>query len=190
MCVCVAFVSFSLYLSRSKTTCSQIGLVEKYPEPQLRKRRGKKIGPEELKEEISLRKKKKRQRRLATWAWHAISDFCLFVFVSFFCFFLCSISYFFSLSKPKSLFLSLFWSTMVVVGLVTLWAWVCWLIGVFDCLGSWAWFFWVHGFDFFGFGFLIIFLGLWVWLFSKKINKRKENIDYFNFLGKVSSSFL
>ena len=115
---------------------------------------------------------------------------CLFVFVSFFCFFLCSISYFFSLSKPKSLFLSLFWSTMVVVGLVTLWAWVCWLIGVFDCLGSWAWFFWVHGFDFFGFGFLIIFLGLWVWLFSKKINKRKENIDYFNFLGKFSSSFL
>ena len=101
-----------------------------------------------------------------------------------------SISDFFSLSKPKSLPLSLFWSTMVVMGLVTLWAWVCWLIGVFDCLGSWAWFFWVHGFDFFGFGFLIIFLGLWVWLFSKKINKRKENIDYFNFLGKFSSSFL
>ena len=116
--------------------------------------------------------------------------FVLFVFVSFFCFFLCSISNFFSLSKLESLFLSLFWSTMVVVGLVTLWAWVCWLIGVFDCLGSWAWFFWVHGFDFFGFGFLIIFLGLWVWLFSKKINKRKENIDYFNFLGKFSSSFL
>ena len=50
--VCVAFVSLSLYLSRSKTTCSQIGLVEKYPKPRLRKRSGKKIGPEELEEEI------------------------------------------------------------------------------------------------------------------------------------------
>ena len=48
--------------------------------------------------------------------------------------------------------------------------------------------FWVHGFDFFGFK-LLIFLGSWVWLFAKKINKRKENIDYFNFLGKFSSSF-
>ena len=124
MCVCVAFVSFSLYLSRSKTTCSQIGLVEKYPEPQLRKRRGKKIGPEELKEEISLRKKKKRQRRLATWAWHAISDFCLFVFVSFFCFFLCqSLTFFLSLNPNSSS--SLFWF-----------------------MGSWVWFFWVHGFDY------------------------------------------
>ena len=108
MCVCVAFVSFSLYLSRSKTTCSQIGLVEKYPEPQLRKRRGKKIGLEELKEEIGLRKKKKSQRRLATWAWHAISDFCLFVFVSFFCFFLCQ-SLTFSLSLNPNPSSSLFW---------------------------------------------------------------------------------
>ena len=32
----------------------------------------------------------------------------------------------------KSLFLSLFWSTMVVVGLVTLLAWVWWLIGGVD----------------------------------------------------------
>ena len=52
VCVCVAFVSLSLCLSRSKTTCSQIGLVEKYPKPWLRKIRGKKIGPEELEEEI------------------------------------------------------------------------------------------------------------------------------------------
>ena len=51
--VCVAFFSLSLYLSQSKTTCSQIGLVEKYPKPRLRKRRGKKIGLEELEEEIS-----------------------------------------------------------------------------------------------------------------------------------------
>ena len=54
--VCVAFVSISLCLSRSETTCFQIGLVEKYPKPQLRKRRGQKIGLEELEEEIDRRK--------------------------------------------------------------------------------------------------------------------------------------
>ena len=61
VCVCVAFVSLSLYLSRSETTCSEIGLVEKYPKLWMRKRRGKKIGLEELEEEISLRKKKKKK---------------------------------------------------------------------------------------------------------------------------------
>ena len=171
----MAFVSLSLYLSWSKMTCSQIGLVEKYPNPRLRKRRGKKIGPEELEEEISLRKKKKkRQRRSATWARHAISNFCLFVFVLFFCFFLCQSPTFFLSLNPNSSS-SLFW-------FMGSWVWFF--------MGSWVWFFWVHGFDFSSFGLLLIFLGSWVWLFAKKINKRKENIDYFNFLGKFSSSFL
>ena len=44
-------------------------------------------------------------------------------------------------------YFSLFWSTMVGVGLVTLWAWVCWLISGFD-LRTWS----------------LIFLGSWVWL--------------------------
>ena len=154
VCVCVAFVSLSLYLSRFETICSQIGLVEKYPKPRLRKRRGKKISPEELEEEIGLRKKKKkRQRRSATWARHAISDFCLFalfVFVSFFSFFLCqSPTFFHSLNpNPSS---SLFW---------------------FMGFDSWVWFFMglihgfmgsIHGFDFSW----VWFMGSWVHAISR-----------------------
>ena len=160
----MAFVSLSLYLSRSETTCSEIGLVEKYPKLWMRKRRGKKIGLEELEEEIGLRKKKKkRQRRSATWARHAISNFCLFVFVLFFCFFLCqSPTFFLSLNPNPSSFL--FWFMGLIHGFIGL------IHGFMQSLEFW-------------------FMGSWVWLFAKKINKRKENIDYFNFLGKFSSSF-
>ena len=84
----------------------------------------------------------------------------------------------------KSLFLSFFWSTMVLVGLVTLLAWVCWLISGFgdwfsgfgDWLVGWifglvggvvvVWLCWsvVVGFGFY-FGFDCVGLGLiWVWL--------------------------
>ncbi|KAK7848213.1 hypothetical protein CFP56_005401 [Quercus suber] len=63
------FVSGALLNGPYDTQQTHIGLVEKYPKPLLRKRKGKKIGPEELEEEIDLRKKKKkRQRRSATWA--------------------------------------------------------------------------------------------------------------------------
>ena len=150
VCVCVAFVSLSLYLSRSEATCSEIGLVEKYPKLWMRKRRGKKIGLEELEEEIGLRKKKKKkQRRSATWAQHAISDFCLFVlfvFVSFFCFFLCQSSTF-SLSLNPSPSCSFFWfmgswvhaiSRLLIHGFMGL---------IFLGSGCW-WFFWVHGLDY------------------------------------------
>ena len=44
-----------------------------------------------------------------------------------------------SLMIAKSLFLFIFWSTMLVVGLVTLLAWVCWLIDGFgDWFGDWS----------------------------------------------------
>ena len=158
----MAFVSLSLYLSRSETTCSQIGLVEKYPKPRLRKRRGKKIGLEELEEEIGLRKKKKkRQRKSATWARHAISDFCLFVFVSFFCFFLCqSPTFFLSLNpNPSS---SLFWFMDLIFSCVWFTGLIHGFMGLilmglihgfmqsldFWFMGSWVWFFWVHEFDY------------------------------------------
>ena len=116
----------------------------------MRKRRGKKIGLEELEEEISLRKKKKKkQRRSATWAQHAISNFCLFVlfvFVSFFCFFLCQSSTF-SLSLNPSPSCSFFWfmgswvhaiSRLLIHGFMGL---------IFLGSGCW-WFFWVHGLDY------------------------------------------
>ena len=80
----------------------------------------------------------------------------------------------------KSLFLSLFWSTMVVVGLVTLLAWVCWLIGGFgdwfSGFGDWSvgWIFglvggvvvvWLCWSVVVGSGFDCVGLGLiWVWL--------------------------
>ena len=94
-----------------------------------------------------MRKKKKRQRRSATWARHVVSDFCLFVFVSFFCFSLCqSLTFFLSLNpNPSS---SLFW----FMG-----SWVWFFMGLihgfmhsldFWFMGSWVWFFWVHGFDY------------------------------------------
>ena len=106
-----------------------------------------------------------------------------------------SISNFFSLSKPESLFLSL-----LIHGFMGL---------IFHVFDSWVWFSMgsIHGFDswvqfmgliFHGFDSWVRFMGScnlstfdsWVWLFAKKINKRKENIDYFNFLGKFSSYFL
>ena len=68
----------------------------------------------------------------------------------------------------KSPFLFLFWSTMVVVVLVTLLAWVCWLIGGF---GTDWWVWWLIGgvdlwFGQWGGGGLIVLVsggGIWVW---------------------------
>ena len=144
----------------------------------------------EEEEEINLRKKKKK-RRSATWAWHAISDFCLFVFVSFFCFFLCqSLTFFLSLNlNPSS---SLFWFMGLIFHGFDSWVWL-FMSSIHRFMGSIHEFdSWVHAISrILIHGFMgLIFLGSWVWLFAKKINKRKENIDYFNFPGKFSSSFL
>ena len=102
----------------------------------------------EEEEEINLRKKKKK-RRSVTWPWHAISDFCLFVFVSFFCFFLCqSLTFFLSLNlNPSS---SLFWFMgSILHGFDFSWV---------RFIGSWVRFMgscnlsnfdsWFHGFDY------------------------------------------
>ena len=79
-----------------------------------------------------------------------------------------------SLMIAKSLFLSIFWSTMLVVGLVTLLSWVCWLIDGFGGFGDWS-VGWIVGlvgrvdlwFGWWGGGGLIVLVsggGIWVWL--------------------------
>ena len=134
VCVCVAFVSLSLYLSRSEATCSEIGLVEKYPKLWMRKRRGKKIGLEELEEEIS---------NMGTTCNLRLLLVCVVCVCIVLLLLSLSIFDFFSLSKPKSLLLFL-----LIHGFMG----SC-NLSTFDS--------WVHGFDFFGFGLLMIFLSSW-----------------------------
>ena len=125
----MAFVSLSLYLSRSETTCSEIGLVEKYPkqhQPEIRIYRAKKpklvcvfVWRLSLLVSISLN-----LRRLALrLGWlkkeeeeaEEISNMGMACYLRIFLVCVCivllllslSISDFFSLSKLESLFLSL-----------------------------------------------------------------------------------
>ena len=89
MCFCVAFVSLSVYLSQSETTCSQIGLVEK------RRRRRDQLEKKEEEEEIS-------NMGIACYLRLWLVCVCIVLLLL-----SLSISDFFSLSKLESLFLSL-----------------------------------------------------------------------------------
>ena len=137
--VCV-FV-WHLSLSRSETTCSEIGLVEKYPKLWMRKRRGKKIGLEELEEEIS---------NMGTTCNLRLLLVCVVCVCIVLLLLSLSIFDFFSLSKPKSLLLFLLIHGFM--GLIHGFMGSC-NLSTFDS--------WVHGFDFFGFGLLMIFLSSW-----------------------------
>ena len=102
------------------------------------------------------KKKKKRQRRSATWARHVVSDFCLFVFVSFFCFSLCqSLTFFLSLNPNPSFSLFWFmgswvWFFMGSIHGFNSWVWFMgsWVHAISWLLIHGVWFFWVHGFDY------------------------------------------
>ena len=149
VCVFVWHLSLLVYLSWYETTCSQIELAEKYPKPRLRKRKGKKIGPEELEVEVGLRKKKKKRQRSRL----LLVCVCIILLLL-----SLSISDFFSLSKPESLFLSL-----LIHGFWFMGSWVWFFMSLIHgfvgliFLGSWVWFFWFRVVvDFSGFMGLII----------------------------------
>ena len=146
VCVFVWHLSLLVYLSRSETTCSQIGLVEKYPKPRLRKRRGKKIG---------LRKKKKKRQRSRLLLVCVVCVCIILLLLSL------SISDFFSLSKPESLFLYLLIHGFWFMG-SSVWFFMGLIHGFMQSLdfwfmSSWVWFFWFRVVvDFSGFMGLII----------------------------------